>query len=135
MPARFDAVIGGGGLAGRSLAAHLATRGWHDRSVLVVDDPGAYRVERWGFWSARPGLLGPYARPRIRWRHRMLDTILLRAIDRDPALLEVVFDRLFSRNPPERVLRFLDEQTSISDELRLIAGLPVRPFLRGLLPR
>jgi hypothetical protein len=48
----FDAVIAGGGLSGLSLAAHLATRGWRDRAVLVIDDmtaePGyAYqRIQR-----------------------------------------------------------------------------------------
>jgi len=54
----FDAVIAGGGLSGLSLAAHLATNGWQDRSVLLVDDPAARpSAVRWGFWSAGPGLL------------------------------------------------------------------------------
>jgi lycopene beta-cyclase len=53
----FDAVIAGGGLSGLSLAAHLATGGWRDRSVLIVDDPRAHPVQRWAFWSAGPGLL------------------------------------------------------------------------------
>jgi hypothetical protein len=30
-----------------------------------------------------------------------------------------------------RVVRFLDEQTSVGDELRLIASLPPAPFLRA----
>lgn len=53
-----DAVIAGGGLSGLSLAAHLADRGWGDRSVLIVDDAGASpSAVSWGFWSAEPGLL------------------------------------------------------------------------------
>ncbi len=52
----FDAVIAGGGLAGLSLAAHLATGGWGDRRVLVVDD-GRPAARSWAFWSDRPGLL------------------------------------------------------------------------------
>jgi lycopene beta-cyclase len=56
--ARYDAVIAGGGASGLSLAAHLAAGGWHDRSVLVVDDARARPAAVcWGSWSARPGLL------------------------------------------------------------------------------
>jgi lycopene beta-cyclase len=54
----FDAVIAGGGLSGLSLAAHLASQGWGDRSVLLVDDHHAHPTAvAWGFWSAGPGLL------------------------------------------------------------------------------
>lgn len=56
----YDAVIAGGGLSGLSLAAHLATHGWHDRAVLVVDDRTAgVPATRWGSWSAGPRLLDP----------------------------------------------------------------------------
>jgi lycopene beta-cyclase len=55
MPA-YDAVIAGGGLAGLSLAAHLAAYGWGDRRVLVVDD-GRPSARSWGFWSTGGGLL------------------------------------------------------------------------------
>jgi lycopene beta-cyclase len=55
---RYDAVVAGGGLSGLSLAAHLAARGWADRSVLVVDRGPAHRsAVCWAFWSGRPGLL------------------------------------------------------------------------------
>jgi len=54
----FDAVIAGAGLSGMSLAAHLATRGWRDRRVLVIDDTGAAPAAVcWGFCSAGAGLL------------------------------------------------------------------------------
>jgi len=54
----YDAVIVGGGLSGLSLAAHLATSGWRDRSVLVVDDPDARpAAQSWGFWASGAGQL------------------------------------------------------------------------------
>ena len=60
MDASYDAVIAGGGLAGLTLAAHLAVGGWRDRRVLVVDDGRQPVVTRaWSFWSARQGLLDP----------------------------------------------------------------------------
>jgi lycopene beta-cyclase len=54
----YDAVIAGGGLSGLSLAAHLATGGWQNRRVLVVDDASAGSADMsWASWSRRPGLL------------------------------------------------------------------------------
>jgi lycopene beta-cyclase len=73
----------------------------------------------------------PFAAFRSRRRHRLLDDVLLRVLDREPARLEQVFARLFAANPVDRVLRFLDEDTSVRDELRLIATLPPAPFLRA----
>jgi lycopene beta-cyclase len=73
----------------------------------------------------------PFGTPPARHRHRRLDAVLLEVLDRDPPRLEQVFARLFAANPVERVLRFLDEDTSVGDELRLIASLPPAPFLRA----
>jgi lycopene beta-cyclase len=73
----------------------------------------------------------PFAIPPPRRRHRLLDAVLLQVLDRDPAQLERAFARLFAANPVDRVLRFLDEDTSPGDELRLIASLPPTPFLRA----
>ena len=64
-------------------------------------------------------------------RHRLLDAVMLEALDHDPGLLEGMFARLFLRNPAERVLRFLDEDSGVGEELRLIAALPPAPYLRA----
>jgi lycopene beta-cyclase len=76
----------------------------------------------------------PFARPRARPRHRWLDHTLLRVLDDDPAALEVAFARLFGGRSAEPVLRFLDEDTRLLDELRLIRTLPPAPYLRALRP-
>jgi lycopene beta-cyclase len=73
----------------------------------------------------------PFAVPRSRRRHRLLDAVLLEVLDRDPVRLEQVFAELFAGNPVQRLLRFLDEDTRVRDELRLIASLPRAPFLRA----
>ena len=73
----------------------------------------------------------PFDLPSPRRRHRLLDAILLEVLDRDPDQLEQAFSRLFSANPAERVLRFLDEDSDLRDELRLIASLPPMPYLRA----
>jgi len=76
----------------------------------------------------------PFDRPRTRPRHRWLDRTLLRVLDRDPAALETAFARLFDGPSAEPVLRFLDEDTGLFDELRLIRLLPPGPYLRALRP-
>lgn len=50
----YDVVIAGGGLAGLSLAAHLAPTG--GVRILVVDD-GRPAPRAWGYWSTGDGLL------------------------------------------------------------------------------
>ena len=77
----------------------------------------------------------PFDLPRPRRRHPVLDAVLLDVLDRQPAQLERAFARLFLANPAERVLRFLDEETSVRDELRLIASLPPLPYVRAAAAR
>jgi lycopene beta-cyclase len=77
----------------------------------------------------------PFDLPRPRLRHQLLDAVLLDVLDRDPAQLELAFSRLFSANPAERVLRFLDEGTGVADELRLIRSFPPLPYLRAFATR
>jgi lycopene beta-cyclase len=77
----------------------------------------------------------PFDLPVTRRRHRLLDAVLLELLDRDPPQLELAFATLFSANPAERVLRFLDEDTTVRDELRLIATLPPGPYIRAAVAR
>lgn len=77
----------------------------------------------------------PWALPRRHRRHAWLDDVLLDVVARDPQVVEPAFARMFARNPADRVLRFLDEDTRPGEELRLIATLPCGPFLRAALHR
>jgi hypothetical protein len=54
-----------------------------------------------------------------------------RPLRRDPAQLERAFARLLLANPTTRILRFLDEDTDLPNELRLMATLPAAPYLRA----
>ncbi len=70
--------------------------------------------------------------PPLRARHRALDALLLEVIRDEPRAALRVFERLFARNTPARILAFLDEATTTRDELALILTLPPGPFLRAL---
>jgi lycopene beta-cyclase len=78
----------------------------------------------------------------LRWRHpfalppdggfyRLCDALLLDLLAQPGLPAAPLFRRLFANNPPERVLRFLDECASPADNLRLMASMPVGLFLRA----
>jgi lycopene beta-cyclase len=73
--------------------------------------------------------------PRPSRRHRALDGLLLDVVRDEPEAAVHAFVRLFAANPAGRVLRFLDEDTGLLEELALVRTLPPGPFLRGLARR
>ena len=64
-------------------------------------------------------------------RHRWMDAVQLRALDRGLVDGVAFFGRLFDRNPAERVLRFLDGSTTPAEDLRLMASSPLLPMTRA----
>ncbi len=74
----------------------------------------------------------PFATPAPPRRYRLLDAVLLDVLDADPAALELAFATLFRAFPAEFVLRFLDEDSAVRDDLRLMASLPPLPYLHAL---
>jgi lycopene beta-cyclase len=73
--------------------------------------------------------------PRSRLRHRLMDALLLDVLNWEPAQLEISFADLFAAIPAERILRFLDEDTHLYEELALTRAMPARPYLRALAGR
>lgn len=68
-------------------------------------------------------------------RFRWYDQLLLRIIRDEPHEVPTILWTLFSRNPIEHILRFLDEDTSLTDEVKIFWSLPWRPFLRAIIRR
>lgn len=68
----------------------------------------------------------PYPR-----RHAWMDALVLRALADGSLDGPAFFARLFDRNPPQRVLRFLDGLTSPASELALMATAPGGTMLRA----
>lgn len=65
-------------------------------------------------------------------RFRFYDALLLDILGRDPAQGVHIFRTLFRRNPPGRILAFIDERSSGWQEILLLVSLPWRPFLAAL---
>ncbi|MDG4797614.1 lycopene cyclase family protein [Micromonospora sp. WMMD1082] len=75
--------------------------------------------------AGRPPVPAP-AYPR---RHRWMDAVALRALDRDLVGGPEFFGRLFAGNPAQRVLRFLDGHTSVAEDLAVMRSTRLRPML------
>jgi lycopene beta-cyclase len=68
----------------------------------------------------------PYPR-----RHAWMDAVVLRALADGSLDGPAFFARLFDRNPPQRVLRFLDGASSPASETAVMATAPLWPMLRA----
>ncbi|MEU6078809.1 lycopene cyclase family protein [Micromonospora sp. NPDC047074] len=75
--------------------------------------------------AGRPPVPGP-AYPR---RHRWMDAVALRALDAGAVAGPDFFDRLFARNPAERVLRFLDGATTPVEEFAVMSSTRLPPMI------
>jgi lycopene beta-cyclase len=64
-------------------------------------------------------------------RFRMYDSTLLNILANKKMEGSAIFTDLFSNNKMTEVLQFLDNETSLSQELRLVSVLPTRLFLRA----
>ncbi|WP_433533518.1 lycopene cyclase family protein [Micromonospora sp. CA-263727] len=71
----------------------------------------------------------PVPRPAYPGRHRWMDAVALRALDRDLVDGPEFFGRLFDRNPAQRVLRFLDGATTLAEELAVMRSTRLRPMV------
>jgi|694.fasta_scaffold145326_3 lycopene beta-cyclase len=66
-------------------------------------------------------------------RFDFYDTLLLQIIQKKPEKVAIIMDQLFSRNSFNEILTFLDEQSSLLEEISLFSTLPKRLFLKQVL--
>lgn len=68
-------------------------------------------------------------------RFRFYDTLLLQIMLEQPALVKTIMKFLFKNQPMSRVLKFLDEETVVLEEMLIMGQLPWKPFLSTLFKR
>ncbi len=61
----------------------------------------------------------------------LLDSVLLNVLQHKRHPADDIFTRLYERNPPDRIFRFLDEDTSLWEDLRIMSSVPLGPFTVG----
>jgi len=70
----------------------------------------------------------PFDVPEPPRRYHLFDSMLLQVLYRRGDLAERVFTDLFTKNPVDRLLRFLDEEGSLTENLQLMATVPPDAF-------
>ena len=71
----------------------------------------------------------------IRNRFHFYDLLLLDILHRNNALGSEIFNSMFRKRKPNLILKFLDEQTNILEDLKVITGCPTAPFTKALFRR
>lgn len=66
-------------------------------------------------------------------RFSFYDSVLLNILYKNTLPGKLIFTRLFQKNQTSKVLRFLDNETSVADELKIISTLPTWPFTKAAL--
>ena len=66
-------------------------------------------------------------------RFKIYDSTLLNILSNNKLPGDKIFADLFRKNPVDRVLRFLDNESSIEDELKVMASLPQSTFMKAAL--
>ncbi len=74
----------------------------------------------------------PYADANSGPRFRLYDQILLNVMIRNAGAGAKIFCDLFSKNGPEKVFKFLDEDTLLTEDIGIISSIQSFPFLRSL---
>ncbi len=70
---------------------------------------------------------GAFRRPRRAW----MDDVFLQLAITEPDAVVNALESLFAKNPPDRVVRFLNEESTLIEEVRILRSLPASPFLRA----
>lgn len=74
-----------------------------------------------------------FQRKKARARFAFYDRLLLEILHRTPQAGKEIFGRLFARNKAVDVMAFLDEETTVWQEVKLMSSLPILLFLAAAL--
>jgi lycopene beta-cyclase len=72
-----------------------------------------------------------FSRPTNRFKR--YDRLLLKILSDKPYLGKPIFQQLFSKNETSAVFRFLDEKSTLKEELKMFSTLPIKPFLSAFI--
>ena len=67
------------------------------------------------------------------FKYQFFDTVFLQCLADRPALAARIFAQMFKRANPAALVRFLGDQSTIFDDLRIVSALPKTPFLAAAL--
>ena len=65
-------------------------------------------------------------------RFRFYDRLLLLILTKQPSQGKPIFEALFKKNEIKNVFLFLDEKTTLVQDIRIFLTLPIKPFLKAV---
>lgn len=72
-------------------------------------------------------------KPKSQSRFRLYDSLLLYIMQQKRLSTSLIFSLLFQKNPPQRIFRFLDEETHFGQDIQIMYSVPSLPFVKALL--
>jgi lycopene beta-cyclase len=64
-------------------------------------------------------------------RHHFYDSVLLNILNHKKLSARQIFTPIIKKNKPQHLLRFMDNESSLSEDLKIISSLPTWPFLKA----
>ncbi len=74
----------------------------------------------------------PFAIPADKLRYRLHDVLMLETLANEPEFGRPILSAIFAINPIQRVLKFLDDRTSVWEDFPIMAAHAPGPFLRAI---
>jgi lycopene beta-cyclase len=68
----------------------------------------------------------------LKYRHRVYDTLFLDRLFRDNANGEALFSTMYTKNDIQQIFRFLDEDTTFTEELQIMSTFKPLPFMGAI---
>jgi len=63
-------------------------------------------------------------------RHRFYDSLFVHRLQHENSIGHTLFTVMYRRNPIDRIFRFLDEESTLGDDLRIMSTFKPWPFMR-----
>lgn len=73
----------------------------------------------------------PFSVEPARRRFHFYDSVLLNILHHRKLEGSYVFGELFRKNEPQQIFKFLDNETSLAEDMRILSTLPIVPFTRA----
>jgi lycopene beta-cyclase len=75
----------------------------------------------------------PFSAKTFSSRFQFYDSVLLHILNKKQLKGADIFMRMFQKNKPQKVLKFLDNESTITEDLSIISSLPTIPFAKAAL--
>jgi lycopene beta-cyclase len=73
----------------------------------------------------------PFSAPPVSSRFRFYDSVLLHILSKKKLKGSEIFMRMFLKNKPQQVFKFLDNESTVAEDISIISTLPTMPFAKA----